>query len=166
MKQLLWEYAHYNLWANKKIAWLVSNNHEELIDKPLVSSFASIRSTIYHIWDAELIWLKRLQGESITFWPSKAAENMGMQFFDTWHKTSISLIDFVENADEQYLDFEIQYSNMKGMVYSQSGYQILMHIFNHGTYHRGQVVTMFRNAGVTNDFPKMDLIDFYRENQR
>jgi uncharacterized damage-inducible protein DinB len=36
-----------------------------------------------------------------------------------------------------------------------------MHVFNHGTYHRGQLVTMLRQVGVT-EIPQTDYIAFVR----
>jgi uncharacterized damage-inducible protein DinB len=41
-------------------------------------------------------------------------------------------------------------------------YEMLAHVFNHNTYHRGQLITMLRQVGVT-DLPQTDLIFFYRQ---
>jgi uncharacterized damage-inducible protein DinB len=42
--------------------------------------------------------------------------------------------------------------------------QTFQHLVNHGTYHRGQVVTMLRQLGAGTP-PSTDLIAFYREQQ-
>ncbi|MES1222732.1 MAG: DinB family protein, partial [Bacteroidota bacterium] len=52
----------YNLWANKRIAEVMMNTDGALLSKEIASSFPSIRKTVFHVWDAEFIWLKRLYG--------------------------------------------------------------------------------------------------------
>ena len=49
-----------------------------------------------------------------------------------------------------------------GVRYAQPFSQTFQHLVNHGTYHRGQVVTMLRQLGVQGP-PSTDLIAFYRE---
>ena len=60
------------------------------------------------------------------------------------------------------VDHPIQYRAWDGRLYTQPFWQMLQHLVNHGSYHRGQVTTMLRQLGVVP--PKaMDLIAFYRE---
>jgi len=51
-----------------------------------------------------------------------------------------------------------------GVRWAQPFWQSFQHLVNHGTYHRGQVITMLRQLGV-NGPPSTDLIAFYREQQ-
>lgn len=44
-------------------------------------------------------------------------------------------------------------------------WQMLQHVVNHGTYHRGQIATMLRQMDAAPP-RSMDLIDFYRERNR
>ena len=162
MKQIILEYAEYNLWANKKLGELLKKEKEELLERELKSSFKNIRLTIFHLWDAEVIWQKRIKGESLTEWPSKSIKETGMAFLDAWNNSSESLLEIVKNLSEEELSREISYKNLKGEEFKQPLYQILMHLFNHGTYHRGQLVTMLRNAGVEDGIPQTDLIAYYR----
>jgi uncharacterized damage-inducible protein DinB len=50
---------------------------------------------------------------------------------------------------------------MKGNAHSNLLWQTLQHLANHGTYHRGQVTTMFRQLGAKP--VGTDMIGFYRE---
>jgi uncharacterized damage-inducible protein DinB len=43
-------------------------------------------------------------------------------------------------------------------------WQMVFHLVNHGSYHRGQVATMLRQSGVTP--PGTDLVTFYRDQRR
>jgi uncharacterized damage-inducible protein DinB len=56
----------------------------------------------------------------------------------------------------------IEYRGWDGRQQAQPFWQMLQHLVNHGSYHRGQVTTMMRQLGVPP--PRaMDLIAFYRE---
>jgi uncharacterized damage-inducible protein DinB len=55
----------------------------------------------------------------------------------------------------------VTYKDLKGNEYSQPLWQMMQHLVNHSTYHRGQVVTMLRQLGAKPI--GMDLVVFYRE---
>ena len=50
---------------------------------------------------------------------------------------------------------------MDGKQYESPVWQIVLHVVNHATLHRGQVVAMLRQLGMTP--PGTDLIYYYRE---
>lgn len=72
MKELLLSYTRYNHWANEKICFKLTGLPAELLDKQVKSSFDTIRKTLYHLWDAELIWYERIKGFSFDKWPSES----------------------------------------------------------------------------------------------
>jgi uncharacterized damage-inducible protein DinB len=53
------------------------------------------------------------------------------------------------------------YQNTKKEQFKQPIYQVLLHMFNHSTYHRGQLVTMLRQLGVQK-LPSTDFIVWSR----
>ena len=69
--------------------------------------------------------------------------------------------DWVNNASELSLEHVFQYQNSKRESFKQPVYQVLLHVFNHSTYHRGQLVTMLRNLGVEK-IPQTDFIVWSR----
>ena len=72
------------------------------------------------------------------------------------------LADFISAKGEAFLTEQIDYKTMKGDAYSNTAEEILVHVINHGTFHRGQVITMLRELGFT-QFPSTDLITFLRQ---
>ena len=72
MKNHLINYTKYNLWANQKVCDFLKTLSEEQVNKEIISSFSSLKKTMLHIWDAQVIWQRRLQGETITTFPSKS----------------------------------------------------------------------------------------------
>ena len=72
--------------------------------------------------------------------------------------------EFVASKDRKFLDEVITYKNTKGFEYSNAVEDILFHLVNHATFHRGQVITMLRELGF-DKFPPQDLIAYLREQQ-
>ena len=160
-RDLLTEYAQYNYWANERIATLLEG-HPEVIDVEIPSSFPTVRRTVCHLWDAETIWLKRLQGVSLDYWPSERYGNDGLAFLDLWLSVSGAFITIIKENDDDFVETSIHYKATSGREHTNAVWQIIMHVMNHGTYHRGQLITMLRELGVDHDLPATDLIVFFR----
>jgi uncharacterized damage-inducible protein DinB len=56
---------------------------------------------------------------------------------------------------------EIVYRDLKGRTWKQPVWQLVLHLVNHGTHHRGQVSGFIRAMGATP--PPLDLVFYYRE---
>jgi uncharacterized damage-inducible protein DinB len=54
----------------------------------------------------------------------------------------------LEILDKFDLNETIHYSNSKGQAFSNSIRDILFHVINHSTYHRGQIATDFKHSGI------------------
>ncbi len=81
-----------------------------------------------------------------------------------WKKTSTELKSFVDAFDENNLNTDLDFKRLNGDAYSMPYYQLFAHVVNHATYHRGQLVTMLRQAGFTN-IKSTDLLGIYRSKQ-
>lgn len=159
MKETVGLMVAYNVWANKRIAEILKPLDAELLDKPVISSFPSIRKTVYHLWDAEFIWLKRLEGESLDYWPSKQLDNDTS--IESFVSVSENILELARENNDDWLNVVCNYSNMKGHKFSTPRFQVLLHVMNHSTFHRGQLVTMLRNVGV-DELQPTDLIAYLR----
>lgn len=160
IKELIVQQTAYNVWANTCIAELLKTLDDSILNKEQVSSFPSIKKTINHIWDAEFIWLTRLKEEPITDWPSKLLPSNSP--IDAFLKTSIEFNLFVKSKHETFFDSNTTYFNLKKEAFSTKNSGITLHCMNHSTFHRGQIVTMLRNCGITK-LPSTDLITYLRE---
>ncbi len=161
MKELLLNYAKYNLWANTKITEFLKKLEPSLLDKEIPSSFNTIRKTLYHIWDAELIWYSRLAGISFTHWPSTDFKGTTEESFESFLRQSRLFVEFVQTKSEEELAREFEYKNMEGKSYKNPKADSVLHCMNHSTFHRGQIVTMLRAVGFT-DLSSTDYITYIR----
>ncbi len=163
MKELLLQYAQYNVWANKLILDTIGKLEDGAVDKEITSSFPSIRETVYHVWSAEYIWLQRLQLAEHPVWIQGEFNGAFEQACGDWQKVSATFVEFVEKQyDERAFEHVLQFYDRQKASHKMPVYQVLHHVFNHSTYHRGQLVTMLRQAGAT-DIPGTDFIRFARK---
>ena len=163
MKQHLLSLTKYNLWANTVICSFISKLTTEQFTQKLISSFENIKETVYHVWGAEYIWLERLNGISLSSFPedfSGSFNDFQSQFLDNSQK----LIDYIESKNIDELNNVIDYSNLKGDKFSNNISNIITHVCNHSTFHRGQIVTLLRNVGMT-DLSPTDFIFYTRINK-
>jgi uncharacterized damage-inducible protein DinB len=68
----------------------------------------------------------------------------------------------IAEANENYFSYVFAYYNSKKEFFKQPVYEMLLHLFNHQTYHRGQIVTMMRQNGISK-IPPTDFIVFSRK---
>jgi uncharacterized damage-inducible protein DinB len=78
-----------------------------------------------------------------------------------WNEIDLSWLHFVNHVNEDSLIEKLYYQNTRGDSFNEELYLILMQVFNHGTYHRGQLVTMLRQAGAET-IPNSDFISWAR----
>jgi len=160
MQKFLIEFTTYNQLANARVGAVLQKLTPEQWNLDQKSSYNTIRKTAEHIADCEYNWLKRIRGNST--WEFKAktyeASNELMEF---WLHQSQAFIKLAEQSDDKKLTEIMLYKNIKGDSFSNELYKTIAHVMNHSTYHRGQLITMLRGAGVT-EIPNTDLIAFYR----
>lgn len=161
MKQLLQQYAAYNLWGNKIITERIAQVPEEIIMIETKSSFDSIYKTVVHLMDVESIWWQRLKLQEHVEWPGK-------NFHGNFEELSQQLLllskqwnDWIQMTNDVNLTHVFGYQNSKKEFFKQPVYEMLVHLFNHQTYHRGQLVTMMRQNGIEK-IPATDFIVFSR----
>jgi uncharacterized damage-inducible protein DinB len=161
MKELLQQYAGYTLWASQLMAASISSLSEEQLHREISSSFSSIYKTLLHMWDAESIWWQRLKLQEQITRPSDGFSGTFEELNKKMMEQCRQWKDWVDNATEAALQHEFIYQNTKKEHFKQPVYQVLLHIANHGTYHRGQLVSMLRQVGVA-QVPATDLILYSR----
>jgi uncharacterized damage-inducible protein DinB len=162
MKQLLTQFASYHLWANHQLLDRVTALSPELRTTPLKSSFPTLLSTVLHMWDAEAVWWQRMKLLEEIIMP-------GETFRGDWDDACRGLMnqskqwqEWIVNAPEHAFDHEFIYQTTKKEKFKQPIYQVALHVFNHGTYHRGQIVNMLRQLDAGN-IPQTDLSVYSRK---
>ncbi|HVK96544.1 MAG TPA: DinB family protein [Flavisolibacter sp.] len=162
MKELFIELADYNLWANQQLLKLILSLSEEQQNMELKSSFPSLRKTALHMIDAEHIWWQRMKLQERITRPSDDFKGSMNDISQDLFQINNQWKDWIVGMQEHMLQHEFIYQNSKTEKFKKPIYQMLLHIFNHGTYHRGQIVNMLRQIGVEK-IPQTDFIVFSRK---
>jgi uncharacterized damage-inducible protein DinB len=156
MTELL-ELLDYQRWATLKTLDSVAKLSSEQLHRDLSSSFKGVFETLVHLYGADRAWLGRLTDQNpsrpnLADYPSLVALREAWEVvLDDWKPVVTTL----ENPK-----LEIQYKSYDGLQFSSSLEEIVKHVVNHGTYHRGQVAAMQRMLG--GEAVGTDLISFYR----
>jgi uncharacterized damage-inducible protein DinB len=147
-------------WADERMLDATAKLSPEQFTRDMGNSFPSIRDTLVHVTSADWVWLSRLHGESPTAMPEAWKAYDHAQLRTQWQRVLLGLEEFVADLRESDLDRVLDYRRVNGQPGSSTIGQILRHVVNHATYHRGQVTTMLRQLGAS--APTTDLIEFYR----
>jgi uncharacterized damage-inducible protein DinB len=161
MPYTIQQHLKYNAWANKQFANQLQSLDERILYSEIKSSFSSIAKTWLHMWDAEIVWLMRMKGTSLREWPSAKFEGDRDQLLNGLVNSSEEILSFIKSQPPSFVTSEITYINMKGDQFTDAIENVLYHMVNHGTYHRGQITTLLRQAGVIN-LVGTDLIHYLR----
>ena len=138
----------YNRWANAEVLAAVEGlPAAEQFTRELGGSFRSVRDTLVHILSAEEVWLERWQGRSprSMLTPTDFPDVTSLRA--RWQALERGQQDFLGGLDDATLHKIISYTNFKGQEWRYALGDMLVHVVNHSTYHRGQVTTMLRQLG-------------------
>jgi len=162
MKELLKQYAAYNIWASQRILDVILGLAEEKQLAEVPSSFKSLYTTVLHMWDAESIWWQRMKMHERLMIPSENFKGSMQDVANGLMHQSKQWEEWVCNASDLSIEHVFQYQNTKRELFKMPVYQVLHHVFNHGTYHRGQLINMLHQLGVEK-LPQTDFIVWCRK---
>jgi uncharacterized damage-inducible protein DinB len=151
----------YHYWARDRLLEALEGLTPEQLTRDLGSSFKSIHDTMVHTYAAEWAWYSRWNGTSPTAllpadqFPDLAAIRR------SWTELEANVRAFLDRLGEGGIERIFDYTLLSGHAGSTPFWQMLQHVVNHASYHRGQVTTMLRQIGAAPAKP-MDMIAYYR----
>lgn len=152
-------YCDYNDWANGQMAEWLGTADDEAMVREIESSFDNLRKTVLHIWSAEYLWLQVLKDEPYDNNPVANFDGTTDELIKGWLAASRAFWAYVDNLDETALNGTRESGTDRPPL---AVTDIIQHCMNHSTYHRGQLVTMGRQAGLSTP-PQTDYIFYVRK---
>lgn len=133
----------YNRWANARMLEAAARLTFEQLLHEHGHSWGSVHGLLVHMMSAEWIWLRRWQGESpkAVLNPSDFPTIEILRAY--WDGLEAQLHDFVAAQTGESLESIVTYTNTKGRTFSLPLWQLMGHLANHGTHHRGELAAMF-----------------------
>ncbi|TAL33185.1 MAG: DUF664 domain-containing protein [Spirochaetes bacterium] len=158
-------FAAYNRKADAKMMGILAGLPDEALLKDTGTFFKSISGTLHHLAWAEIIWLNRIRG-LITY---ACIENSGLADVPDAELNAMTgancraLFPLKEKLDDLYvaiaaetkaedLTRRFRYKNIMGKETEKTYWHMLMHVFNHGTHHRGSISAMLDMLKIDNDY--------------
>lgn len=151
----------YHYWARDRMFEALDRLTPEQATRSLGGSFKSIHDTVAHLYAAETAWYARWQGDSPTAlltgdaFPDLAAVRRA------WAEHEPKMRAYLDSLGEAGIARVMEFKMLAGQPASSPFWQMLQHIVNHASYHRGQVTTMLRQLGAQ-PAKSLDMIAFYR----
>ncbi len=131
---MLKDLFEYNQAMNKALFEAFGQNLDVVSEKSI--------SLLNHIVNAHQIWMARIQQRPTTgVWTVRPLSDLIDLDRDNHSRT----FDLLTSAD---LSTSITYTNSRGDTFENSVGDILFHVINHATYHRGQIAMDFRASGL------------------
>lgn len=159
LSKLISNYSEYNEWANLRILDWLKLRDKELLNAKVDSSFDTINGTLLHIFLAQKFWITFISEEDLsnTQWNTEISD-----FSEIEALLKDSSLD-LKNRFSLFSDDDLQKElelNTSWMQNKLSRYEYIMHVINHSTYHRGQIVTISRVLKMKEDLPNTDYNKF------
>lgn len=161
LEQFQKDVAAFNLWANNRIIQWLKTHPSDLTTREIPSSFPSIRLTLAHIWDAEEVWLDRLNGRVPAYDSHEDFTGPIEDLYEGLLDNSKMFVDYVNGLTIADLETVCDFHKMDGTPDSRPRFEMIQHCLNHSTYHRGQIITMARSLGLENP-PNTDFMGYVR----
>ncbi|WP_160717692.1 DinB family protein [Chitinophaga solisilvae] len=149
LTEMVKEYTAYNLWANKALVEWLRTHDAALLEKEVPSSFSSIKATLHHIYTTENWWLSNLRNENPQLEYGAVFTGTVAEALSEVLAVSTELNELVRNYSAEELEETCEVVIPFTGTFDIPRAQIINHIMCHSIYHRGQVVTIGRNVGVT-----------------
>jgi uncharacterized damage-inducible protein DinB len=139
----------YNAWANARLLEVMEGLDEERLTRRIESSFPSLVATVAHIVSAEWIWLERWKGRSPAATPEWLDGATLGELRARLAEIERSRLEWLGRLREPDLESRVDYRTLAGHAFTDRLADLLLHVVNHASYHRGQLTTMLRQLGAT-----------------
>jgi uncharacterized damage-inducible protein DinB len=150
----------YSAWASRQLVDAAAQLSAGELTRDFGTADRSVLGTLAHVYAADRVWLGRVMG------------NPPRQFLDPENDLRLEVLQhdwpaiyerwqaWASGLSDEAAQSKVAYHDLKGHPYQTPAWQIVLHVVNHGTHHRGQAAGFLRSMG--HPPPRLDLIAYYR----
>ena len=149
--------TRYKRWANDLVFSSLSQLSAQDLAAPQPIVFGSLIATLHHTLAMDEVWQAHLVGKSHGYTTRQPPEKIPLDSLrekqaglDDWY------VGYTDNQPPRVLAEVVHFEFIGGGRGTMTREQILLHVVNHGTYHRGNVTAMLYQYGVSppaTDYP-------------
>lgn len=152
MEQQFTKIYDYHVWSNKRVFAKLKEVPEEILQEKIQSVFPTILDAIKHVYTVDVVWFHVILGKSydeigaLMGELSEEINSMNFTDFENAYQTIAKRYeDFLSNfggKDQSIIIEHPQFGKLESTVS-----ELVQHVSNHGTYHRGNITAMLRQLG-------------------
>lgn len=146
--ELLRAFYDYNEYANNRLLGTCEALSPQQLGAPAGASWGSIETSLAHIVAAQVNWLSRWTTGSNSRSTMEVQKVTGLdnlrRAFDESHA---GLREFTAALTEERLDAPLVFKDSSGNAFERVLWQLMLHVANHGSYHRGEVAMALTALG-------------------
>ena len=162
--------AKYNKAVNEKMGAVIKSLSAEEWNKPLGGYFKSVRGLCSHLYICDFNWLQRfsrlrefafLKEAFFDRAPYSYAEVLFEdtgEYFARRPSLDEKIIAFADELKDADVNSLLKYTNAKGVAFEQNFGGVVLHFFNHQTFHRGMISLCLEMLGKENDFASLTAV--------
>jgi uncharacterized damage-inducible protein DinB len=159
LKEYLMRLYDYSYWANRRYLAVAQQLTDEQLHRKQGHSWDSVHGVLLHMLSSETRWLMRWRGEA-------PREQLAPADFPTiaavaalWASTEDEMHAFLEKKTEPALERVVPYTNFQGQTFELPLWQMMAHVINHETHHRGELASMFALMNVPH--PEDEVVQYF-----
>ncbi len=149
----------YSAWASRRLVEAVSRLSPEELNRDFHTADRTVLGTLVHTFAADRLWLYRLAGGQNPGFISDSDHSLEVLQND-WPALHDRWRAWARNLTDDQVAAKLAYRDMSGNPWEQPVWQLVLHVVNHATHHRGQVTGFLRSLGHAP--PQLDLVLYYR----
>ena len=159
LKQYLGQLYDYTYWANRRYFAVAEGLTDEQLHRIQGHSWGDIHAVLLHMLSSEWVWLQRWNGISPkAHWSTDDFPTLS-SVRQRWDEHEAEMRRFIEAQTEESLQSVITYSSFSGETFRVPLWQMMVHVPNHETHHRGELAAMFALMNVPH--PEEEVIQYF-----
>ena len=159
----------YHVWANLRVFARLKEVPEVTLQEEIQSVFPTILDAVRHMYTVDMVWLNVMIGKkfdevfALVRGESQKINSMNLiELESAFQNMNIQYGEFFTSLDQKDRPITCEHPHFGTLETTIS--ELVQHISNHGTYHRGNITAMLRQLGYSG--PSTDYIFYlYEENK-
>jgi len=154
------DHLAYSAWASQRLVHAATELTESELLRDFQTSDHTVLGTLVHTFAADRVWLARLQKLPNPPYSTPADYSLNVLQVE-WPRVQHGWGDLLKRTTDEEACTALIYQDLRGNTWKQPVWQLILHVVNHATHHRGQVSGFLRAMGRIP--PPLDLVAYYRQ---
>ena len=159
IKDYLRQAYDYMYWATGRYFAVAEGLTADQLHQMHGQSWGDVHATLVHMMSSEWVWMQRWHGLSPKGHLDKAEYPTLAALKKRWGEIEAEMRAFIDQQTEESLQSALTYTNFRGETFKVPLWQMLAHIVNHETHHRGELASMYALMSV--DHPEDEMIQYF-----